>query len=501
MKKKTRNVVEYSKLQRKVAALWTRVSTEHQELYNCSLENQKRICQEYAERNGITIKREFGGTHESAKEEGKMYKNMISEVAKDGEINIILVYSFDRFTRSGNEGIMTKAYLKSKGIYVISATQVTDPDSAVGVLMENIIFLFNQFENQLRRDKSVLGMTECLRKGDWYAKAPRGYDHKKVGKRHILTINDEGRILKNAFLWKANENVSDVVIAKRLKAMGVKIDRKRVTDMLHNPFYCGYIRHNLLGNELIKGNQEKLIDEETFKLINGLSSAGYEQREETEEFPLKRHVRCAECGGYLTGYTVKKKGCMYYKCNKKGCKSNHNVNKMHEKYISLLEQYQVPPFLHPILCNVLGKVYDERHIVVTENKTILLKRQTELERKLESVKIKCGMGEIPIDVYESTMSHINEQLSSLHHELEKCNENVSNKHRCIDEALVISCKLCELWKDGDFSTRQSLQKLVFPNGVLFDKHSDSYRTDSENEVFEVFRVSGFSRLVRASNQE
>lgn len=118
MKKNKVKITEFSKLERKVAALWTRVSTEKQERNNCSLENQQRICREYAERNGITIKKEFGGTHESAKTEGLMYRQMIAEVAKDKEINIILVYSFDRFSRAGNEAITTKAYLKSKGIYV-----------------------------------------------------------------------------------------------------------------------------------------------------------------------------------------------------------------------------------------------------------------------------------------------------------------------------------------------------------------------------------------------
>ena len=115
-KQKKTKVVEYAKLEHKVAALWTRVSTARQEKENYSLENQKKICYEYAATHGITIKREFGGKHESAAIEGKMYKEMISEVARDKEINIILVYCFDRFCRTDLEGIMTKAYLKSKGI-------------------------------------------------------------------------------------------------------------------------------------------------------------------------------------------------------------------------------------------------------------------------------------------------------------------------------------------------------------------------------------------------
>lgn len=186
-----------SKLENKVSVLWTRVTTERQEENNCSLETQERICREYATNHGITIKKHYGGTHDSAKTEGQLYRKMIAEVAAYLDINIILVYSFDRFSRAGHEAIMTKAYLKSKVIYVISATQPTDPDSCAGEFMENILFLFNLFDNSLRRDKTVTGMTECLLRGEWY-KPPLGYDHKKVGKNHVLTVNDTGRILKKA---------------------------------------------------------------------------------------------------------------------------------------------------------------------------------------------------------------------------------------------------------------------------------------------------------------
>lgn len=156
---KQTKVTKFSELENKVAALWTRVSTERQEENNCSLETQERICREYAAKHGITIKKQYGGTHESAKTEGQLYRKMIAEVAADRDINIILVYSFDRFSRAGNEAIMPKAYLKPKGVYVISATQPIDTDSIAGEFMENILFLFNQFENSLRRDKAVTGMT------------------------------------------------------------------------------------------------------------------------------------------------------------------------------------------------------------------------------------------------------------------------------------------------------------------------------------------------------
>lgn len=51
----------------------------------------------------------------------------------------------------------------------------------------------------------------------------------------------------------------------------------------------------------------------------------------------------------------------------------------------------------------------------------------------------------------------------------------------------MSCKLGDLWIAGSFDSRQSLQKLMFPTGVLFDKENNSYRTENENEVFKIFR--------------
>ena len=485
---RAQKVAKFSELENKVAALWTRVSTERQEEHNCSLETQERICREYATSHGITIKKQYGGTHESAKTEGQLYRKMIAEVAADRDINIILVYSFDRFSRAGNEAIMTKAYLKTKGVYVISATQQTDPDSVAGTFMEDILFLFNQFENSLRRDKAVTGMTACLQRGEWYGKAPLGYDHKKVGKTHILTVNDAGRILKKAFLWKANEGMGDVEIVERLAAEGLRVDRKHLNKILHNPFYCGKITHNLLGDEIIEGKQEKLIDEATFNKIQGITHAGYEHKEETEPFPLKRHVRCSDCGGYLTGYTVKSRGRDYYKCNKKGCKSNHSTERLHQLYCTLLNTYSIPKQLVPILTKVLHKVFREYNQERSDTRTLLLKNKSETEKKLTALKVRFGMGEIDRDIYNATSEHLNDQLTQIHKALQEAERDLSNEKKYIADVIAMSCKLGTLWQDGDFRTRQKLQNLVYPDGILYDKRLGSYRTENENEVFRIFRT-------------
>ena len=491
-KQKKAKVVEYAKLEHKVAALWTRVSTEKQENENCSLENQKKICKEFAEANNITIKCEYGGTHESAKTEGEIYNDMIKAVSKDKEINIILVYSFDRFSRAGIEAMVTKAYLKAKGIYVVSATQRTDPDSAAGTFMENIIFLFNQFENELRRDKAVMGMTECIKRGEWYGKPPLGYDHEKIGKTHYHKVNDIGRKLRNAWIWKANEGASDMEIVRRLRALGINVDRKHLNKILLNKFYCGWIVNSLLDYEPIRGKQEVLIDEDTWNRANGLSRAGYEQQEVTENFPLKRHIKCAECGGYITGYTVKAKGKDYYKCNTRGCKCNRSSTIMHNLYKELLNTYQIPTAFVPVLSKVLHKVFDDFNCNKSTMRKDLKKRQSEVKNNIEKVQVRYGLGEISDSVYQTTYRKLNKDLAEIERGLEESNKNLSNLQKYIDEAIAMSCQLGTLWQNGDFSSRQKLQNLLFPNGIYFDKNTDNYRTETENEVFKTFRLFSVS---------
>ncbi len=487
-KRKDAKRVDYAKLEHKVAAMWTRVSSDEQEQTNCSLDSQEKLCREYAERNGITIKKHYGGTHESAKDTGKLFSQMIAEVLKDGEINMILVSAYDRFSRTGAEASMTKALLKSKGIYLISVTQPVDPDSASGDFMQDVLLLFSKYDNTIRKEKCVGGMKDCLYRGEWFSKAPFGYDHVKKDKHHYLTINKDGEILRMAFHWKADEGLSNPEICDRLKAFGINLNRKRLSDIFLNPVYCGYIRNNLLPEgELVKGNHEPLIDEETFRRINNLSRAGYDQKEETDNFPLKRHVKCADCGGYLTGYTVKAKGKDYYKCNKIGCKHNQSVAKMHTKYIGLLNSYGIPQEFHSILKKVLMRLFDDCNRNRSEMTSILNKRKSEVENEIKNVKFRYATNKITEDVYSVAIAKLQDDLFEIKNQLGKMEENLSNQKRYIDAVIAMCCKLGSLWENGGYHLRQNLQNLVFPDGVLFDKKIDGYRTENENAVFDIFR--------------
>ena len=85
---------------------YDRVSSKDQMINGNSLAWQFERLDEYAAKNNLFIKKKYGGTYESAKtDERKEFKKMLADIAKDSSVSAILIYSYDRFSRSGSNGI------------------------------------------------------------------------------------------------------------------------------------------------------------------------------------------------------------------------------------------------------------------------------------------------------------------------------------------------------------------------------------------------------------
>ena len=77
------------------------------------------------------------------------------------------------------------------------------------------------------------------------------------------------------------------------------------------------------------------------------------------------------------------------------------------------------------------------------------------------------------------MNEENEILKDLE-ENEIPSSNLKNQ---IFEAGVLCSKLPLLWQHSDYAEKEILQKLVFPEGLYFNKKLQSVRTPKINEVF------------------
>ena len=487
------------------AITWTRVSSEEQYKSNNSINTQLTACHKYCEEHNKEVKCDFGGTFESAKKAGEKFLDMVGAALNDPEVDTIVVYDFDRFSRSMEEGLTYKSKLEKSGITIISVNQPVDKSNILAKHIEAILLIVADIDNAMRRNKCYEGMVACINRGEWYSKPPLGYTSKKVNREHQLTINEDGRILKDAWVWIANEpDIKQTRIIERLKARGLKISKQHLSACLRNSFYCGRLEHKYLNGNVIRGKQERLISEALFDrvqaILDGKGSVGYEIAAETPRFPLKGHIYYN--GHLMTGYTVKKKNLDYYKYSGKDGSVNVGAKELHAKYMELLSQFKLPEPLIPILTEVLKRKFAEKEGCQGVDISNIKKRISTLTTEIKTVKKNKALGKVDDETYYDVMADLETEKRNAERELERASVNLSNLTQYIDDTITMACNLSIYWSRQDFGLCQKIQKLTFPDGVKWDKENRRLLTNGGNEFFYLlFRLSDSYKSIKSKKED
>jgi site-specific DNA recombinase len=477
----------------KNCVIYTRVSTKEQADNNMSLETQKKACELYAKKSGYQIMGFFGGTYESAKtDERKHFNAMLAFVKKSKErISHIIVYSVDRFSRSGANAIYIAEKLKKEGVSVFAISQPTDSTTASGSLQQNIQFIFSEYDNQLRREKCMAGVREKIQQGIWCTTPPMGYDIVWANGKKDFNVNSVGKLLRKGFYWKA-EGLSNEEVRSKLNEQGLKLTNQRVSDYLRNPFYCGLLVHTALEGKVIEGIQEKVISKEIFLQVNGLlakNHQGYRIKEDNDNIPLKRFIKCEACGSYLRGYKAYKNQKYYYKCNTVGCKNNKRADCLHEAIQGWLEKYTVDinEDYRKLIKAQIRATYNQLNKDKEELKVNLEKQLAEIDKKIERLDERYILEEIDKAMFEKFKSKFIAERTEICKSIAKNVKKVSNLEALIDNAIVMASKLASLWDSNDYADKQTLQDLVFPAGMTYCRKTNECRTPRVNSIFRCIR--------------
>lgn len=485
----------------KQAVVYTRVSSKEQADKNLSLDFQKKTIVEYAKRSGTEVLAYFGGTYESAKTDGrKEFQRMLEFIRKNkGRVSHILVYTLDRFSRTGGGAIKLAQDLRDKyGVTVFAVTQPTDTTNVSGVFQQNIQFLFSEFDNQLRKQRAVAGMKEKFEKGIWCLKPPMGYDVVKVNGERKITVNKTGQHLKKAFQWKLL-GVKGEEIVERLQALGIPMYKQKLSQILSNPFYCGIIANKMLNGKLVKGTHPRIVSEDDFLAVNNIRKTankyGVPHKDEIEELPLKVFMRCEYCNSGYTGYIVKKKNIYYYKCRTKGCGCNKNAKALNNIFVDFLNEYSIHPDLIEPLYKEMGKKFEGLNEANDTQSKQLKDQLASLQEKIDNLEegyfILKQMSE---ETYKKFMGRYSGEKAKILEALEDCGKDCSNLSEYYISALRFSMKLPTVWASSPVSVKEKIQETLFPKGVAYNHKKEAFRTECVNEVFiDVARLMGLSR--------
>jgi len=190
------------------------------------------------------------------KDKGFSGKNInrpaFTELIKDvkcGNINKIVVYRLDRFSRSIADFGAVWQILSKFNVKFVSINEKFDTSSPIGVAMLNIIMVFAQLERETIAERVKDNYYMRAKTGSWVGgPAPYGFKIEKVNfngrKVSKLTPNENIDIVKRIFNEYSSENISLGKISRTLTKEELPCSSRKgwdnvaVSRILHNPVYA-----------------------------------------------------------------------------------------------------------------------------------------------------------------------------------------------------------------------------------------------------------------------
>ena len=482
------------------AVIYQRVSSKEQE-GGFSPETQLEKCYEWAACHNYEIVKAFVGSFESAKSDTnrKRFNEMLKFVMdRRNKIDAVIVYSTNRFSRTGTRSFSIVDELRDRGIPLFSATSDYDARTADGRMIQGVELLMAEHDNSVKAQAVKDNGARALRSGRWIQAPPRGYDMKTTRVRQTITVNADGRLIQKAFRMKAEENLSNEDVRASMNRLGLDLPKQRWSAIFRNIFYAGYFSHPFLQGELVKGPHEPLVSLEDFLKINGVvqqsHSRGYEIKGEREYAPLLGVIRCPVCGHNLTASLSTKmrkkygREIGYYMCGRKNCKCNVSTKKANAGFEQLLGCMALPEAYTDALRAQLKKAFpilnQEGAAEITALKTNLSRKETEISR------VEYNLATAPtarvLEICTQHLEKLEAEKEAIQRELAEKDKSLLNLDEYIDYALNLKDNMLKLWQIASLPHKRSLQNLAFPDGVVWDKENEVIEPLSKNEFLFVY---------------
>ena len=144
----------------KKIAIYARVSTIDRQ----DLDTQLLPLREYAKMRGFTIFKEYVDKMSWSKE-NRPNLNLLMNDVKKRKIDWVLVFRFDRFSRSTRHLINTLELFNSIWVDFISYNENIDTSTPVGKVLFTMIWAFAEFERSIIRERVKAGIIKARAKG------------------------------------------------------------------------------------------------------------------------------------------------------------------------------------------------------------------------------------------------------------------------------------------------------------------------------------------------
>lgn len=378
---------------------------------NTSIENQKKIIEEFVKAKFPKCKLSIyedrdrsGYTFEQREGYQKLRKKLMN-----GDISVLIVKDFSRFSRRNSKGLVELEDLRDAGVRIISIGDAIDYPTYDDWTAIQFRFLINEMPvtDTSKKVRNVISRRQA--DGEWICSVPYGYIISNMKKQEISVVPDEAEVIRKIFeLYNDGwgyKKIANYLTDKKIPTPRMKeIQRAEergdecklkakpewsivtIQGILSNDFYIGTLRQHKYTRKKIHGVDTKVDESEHFVFENHHEAIiDYKTWAYTQEQLKKRtttHYRgvkkydnvysgflfCGDCGSPMfsmsrsdiaPAYTCG----TYHKRGLKGCSSHHiRVD-----------------FLDSILKEYVKKVRDNAQDMIKELETSIKKESTEVK--------------------------------------------------------------------------------------------------------------------------
>jgi len=402
----------------KIAAIYARVSTEEQAREGTSLDSQVEAMSQWASENGYLVPQEYILREEWSG--GVLERPMLDrarELTRQGKIDALLVYSWDRLSRDMTHQHVLRYLLEERQhVKLISVTQPQGEDMMAKAGRE-LMVIVAEVERELIRERTMRGKRNRAKAG----KLPTGggglygYDYnKEAGKREIN--EEEARVVKMIFHWLVYDRMSLGSICLKLMDMGIpapkggrRWSRGTVGRLVRRIDYTGRSFASTMKSvepkthikppsqrkqrksarkrlppgqwiELAPDTTPAIISEDLFEAAQEQLRRNLQQgsRQRRHRWLLRGHVRC-ECGQAMYGCPTR--GYRYYRC--RATKRIYAPDNPCDARLVNADQ------LEPLVWNEVKKALLNPNLITAELERLTREdRRTSLEEDIERAKDK-----------------------------------------------------------------------------------------------------------------
>jgi DNA invertase Pin-like site-specific DNA recombinase len=150
------------------AALYARVSTDDK---GQDPETQLRLLRDYADRRGFEVAGEFIDYASGMRNDRPQYKRLM-EAARRREVDVVLVWRYDRFARSTQALVNALLEFRALGVDFISYQENVDTTTPQGELVFGLMASLAQFESSLIGERVRAGMVRAKAQGKRVSRPP-----------------------------------------------------------------------------------------------------------------------------------------------------------------------------------------------------------------------------------------------------------------------------------------------------------------------------------------